>query len=161
LLAMVDVAPPRQDGVPETDPGGELARFVQDLGGLAGSGILPGPLPRLAPGAGLDEILSREDVQALLPDGFGPERVRELFRRFSANRRAFEAYRPGPWGGRVTLIRAEASPEGVDAWRELARGGAEVHTLPGDHYSLLQPPRVSRLSELLETGIRRALTKIV
>lgn len=83
---------------------------------------------------------------------------------FAANHRALSLYDPRPYGGRLTLIRAEATAaahdgEGFEAWEGLAGGGAEVRILPGDHYSLLRPPAVAALSEQLERSIRRALSE--
>ncbi|MFL6199516.1 MAG: amino acid adenylation domain-containing protein [Thermoanaerobaculia bacterium] len=119
LLAMIDVAAP---GPREADPGDdELARFVQDQAALSGL-----------------------DGSALPVEG--------LFDLFRANRRALQGYRPGPYGGRALLIRAEESVDpgdGFEAWRELAGAGSEIHILPGDHYSLLRPPRVAALGGLI------------
>jgi thioesterase domain-containing protein len=58
----------------------------------------------------------------------------------------------------VTLYLAEATaavggPEIVDGWRQMAQGGVEVHTLPGDHYSLLRRPGVERLAAELNSRL--------
>jgi amino acid adenylation domain-containing protein len=131
LLAMIDVAAPAPAG-PETEDEDERASFALDLAGLAGFGLGP---------ATLEELSAREDL-------------RELFDLFAANRRAARAYRPGPYRGRVLLVRAAetaaTSPAGLEAWQGLAAGGAEVRVLPGDHYSLLRLPLVAALAELLE-----------
>ncbi|HKV09763.1 MAG TPA: amino acid adenylation domain-containing protein [Thermoanaerobaculia bacterium] len=136
LVAMIDVAPPgfwRR----EAGPGNLLARFAHDLQGLGGP-----------------------DLPASL-EGATPE-VRELHAMFVANHGALAAYEPRPYGGRLILIRAEATAaahegEGFEAWQDLAGAGAEIHVLPGDHYSLLRPPAVSALSGQLERSLRQAL----
>jgi amino acid adenylation domain-containing protein len=135
LVAMIDVAPPgfwRR----EAGPGTVLDRFAQDLQGL-GAPDLPA------------------SVEGLTPD------FRELHATFVANHQALASYDPQPYGGRLTLILAEATAaaqDGFAAWNGLARGGAEVHVLPGDHYSLLRAPGAPALSELLEDCVRRALS---
>ncbi|HSG38175.1 MAG TPA: hypothetical protein VLE27_00935, partial [Thermoanaerobaculia bacterium] len=109
----------------------------------------------------LEAALEREEVREALPPDLGPDQIRERFTLFQANRGALAAYRPRPYGGRIVLVRAEATAagggaEGFEGWRELAGRGSETHILPGDHYSLLKPPVVSRLAELLEETISRA-----
>jgi thioesterase domain-containing protein/acyl carrier protein len=159
LLAMIDVAPP---GPRESDPEHELVQFVHDLAGLAGLQDSVS-LTRLAGPLTLERLLERKDLQDALPPGVGADQARELFALFSANRCALRAYRPGPYGGHATLIRAEetaAAPDGFEAWRGLAGSGTEVYILPGDHYSLLRPPRVSALGKLLEDCIQRALVGV-
>ena len=162
LLAMIDVAPPGSGAAAELDPRVELGQFLYDLRELAGAGI-SGPwtwhdgMP-----ADLESLLETEELRRALPPDIGPERLRELFALFGANRRALAAYRPGPYAGPLTLVRAEATAAsdpagGLRGWRDLAGPGSEVHVLPGDHYSLLRPPGVSALAELLEARIRRAL----
>jgi acyl carrier protein len=92
-------------------------------------------------------------VRELLPPDVTEEQIRSLFVLFRANTRALAAYRPEAYAGRLTLLRAEATaallPEADGAWSALAGGGAEVHRLAGDHYSLLRPPHVAALSQVL------------
>lgn len=112
--------------------------------------------------ATLDALLLSEQVRAALPPEVSVGAVRELFLLFSANRRALASYRPRPYGGRLLLVRAAATAAadaggGFHRWGELAAGGAEIHTLAGDHYSLLRPPQVGALAELLATRIDHAL----
>jgi amino acid adenylation domain-containing protein len=157
LLAMLDVAPPGPGISVEADPEHELVQFVLDLVALAG---FEAPVLLPAVPATLDALLEREELRAALPPGFEADQVRELFALFRANRRALRVYRPGPYGGQVTLIRADetaASSDGLQAWSELAGRGSEVYILPGDHYSLLRSPRVSALGALIEDCLKRAL----
>src|SRR3546814_783605 len=71
---------------------------------------------------------------------------------FKANWRALGAYRPQPIPGDLTLIRTEDGfpPEFLDhepsdslddpglGWTELVQGRIDIHTIPGDHLSILQ-----------------------
>jgi thioesterase domain-containing protein len=136
----------------------ELLEFLNDVRGLEGLDQVA-PLPPVEAPVTLDALLEREDVRAALPPDLDAARVRELFATFAANRRALRSYRPGPYGGRLTLIRAEqtAAQFSVDGWSGLAGRGTEVHLLPGDHYALLRAPGVAQLGELIEAFVRRAL----
>ncbi|HXO22737.1 MAG TPA: amino acid adenylation domain-containing protein [Thermoanaerobaculia bacterium] len=83
-----------------------------------------------------------------------PERER-LFAVFGAHTRAMARYRPRPYGGPVLLVGAAGSAEAAAAdWRQLAPA-LEVRSLPGDHYSLLQPPQVEALAGLLAERLRK------
>ncbi|HXO28773.1 MAG TPA: AMP-binding protein, partial [Thermoanaerobaculia bacterium] len=42
------------------------------------------------------------------------------------------------------------------AWSALARGGAEIETLPGDHYSIVRSPAVATLAEALRRRLAAA-----
>ncbi len=153
LLAMIEPAAPGapgEGGGDEEATASELLRFVVDLRRLAG-------LDPLA----IDAAGCRLPAAGALPPEVREEEVRELFLLFRANRRALTAYRPRPYGGRLLLLgaaeTAASAAERLAGWDRLAARGAEVHLLPGNHYSLLTAPRVAALSQLLETSIRRAL----
>ncbi|WP_394823627.1 acetoacetate--CoA ligase [Pendulispora albinea] len=83
------------------------------------------------------------------------------------NRAIIDTYSRGPhapYPGRVTLFLAERtsqsglSPE-LDArlgWRNLARGGTDVHKVPGSHLSMLEQPHVQGLARILRECLARA-----
>ena len=65
--------------------------------------------------------------------------------------RAIRSYRPQPFPGRAALFRVRAmslsrahDPE--FGWGALARGGIDVHVLPGAHYNIVQYPYVATLA---------------
>ena len=65
-------------------------------------------------------------------------------------------YVPRPYPGRIVLFRARDLGLGpgyrIDSllgWRELARGGLDVHEVPGDHLGILREPHVQVLAEKL------------
>ncbi len=67
---------------------------------------------------------------------------------------AADDYRPEPYEGPVTLFRAQHQPAeyALDAtlgWEALARGGVEVHEVPGYHGEIVQEPQASVLAEQL------------
>src|SRR2546423_1063894 len=87
----------------------------------------------------------------------GPPRARRLaslLAVLAASLRAGLTYSPSAYPGRVTLIRTAARPDTFRAsnrddkrdptwgWDAVARGGVDVHHVPGNHMSLLQDPHV-------------------
>lgn len=76
--------------------------------------------------------------------------------------RALAAYRPQPYPGAVSLLRAERLPLGIAAtqraadlgWCELAQQ-LEVDTLPGYFTTLISEPRVRTLAQRLSEHLRR------
>jgi thioesterase domain-containing protein len=63
--------------------------------------------------------------------------------------------------GLVTLLRAEAaaSTAGEDprwGWDRVARGGVELHLVPGGHHDLLKEPNVARIAATLQACLERA-----
>lgn len=74
-----------------------------------------------------------------------------------ANVRAVEAYRPEPYLGRIAVFRAADSfwdsPAALASclgWEPVARGGIEMHDIPGDHLTILQPGNVDRIAAHLD-----------
>jgi thioesterase domain-containing protein/acyl carrier protein len=82
-----------------------------------------------------------------------PEVIRDNAIMFTA---IGQAYSPKPYSGRVLLFRAEGRTKeyGDDmflGWEAVARGGIEVHHVPGEHTTLLEKPNVFGLVEQLES----------
>lgn len=81
----------------------------------------------------------------------------------AANLRAASRFRPGEYPGRITILSSEdhiqtGSP--LDrrlGWRELARGGIEVHLTPGGHLTTISDPYVGPLAERLQKLIAQSL----
>lgn len=80
-------------------------------------------------------------------------RHREIER---AHRRAYMAYVPAPFGGTITLFRANSQPPGIVdrtlGWEASALGGVEVIDIPGHHDNLVEQPE---LMEKLRAVLRR------
>ncbi|WP_375765651.1 amino acid adenylation domain-containing protein [Archangium gephyra] len=161
LLAIID-ARSREDG-PRLEPAETRAQerfqFADHLSRL--SGLNP-------EAAGLLAQVDPEELKALLEDTEGaganlPARalgeLRELWRVFVHNLRASREYVPGPYAGRLVLLRAAEGPrEGLErdlGWGALA-SQVEVHEVPGDHFSLIAPPHVEQVAERLRELLERA-----
>jgi acyl transferase domain-containing protein/thioesterase domain-containing protein/acyl carrier protein len=72
------------------------------------------------------------------------------------------AYRPQPYAGAVTIVRARAMPllsahrTPESGWAKLATSGARVHRIPGNHGNILQEPWVRRLAAHVQADLDAA-----
>jgi thioesterase domain-containing protein len=65
-------------------------------------------------------------------------------------------YVPHPYAGRIVFFRAQEAweyeppvrPEHV--WLDIASGGIDVYTVPGNHITMNQQPHVQAIAERLE-----------
>lgn len=81
--------------------------------------------------------------------------------------KTFKVYFPGPdyvapsFHGRIAVFRTQRQPRSRirDAhlgWDKLAKGGVDIHIIPGDHDSVLKEPNVQGLAEALRKCLRLA-----
>jgi amino acid adenylation domain-containing protein len=94
----------------------------------------------------------QERLYALFLNGIGLPQLRKLNHMGEAHRWALWRYRPRPLDGRITLIRPtnyEYSRDEALGWGALARGGVEVHSLPGVHGDLVKESGAEQLAEQL------------
>jgi thioesterase domain-containing protein len=72
-----------------------------------------------------------------------------------ANFQPCQRYVPGSYAGRMVLIRARGQAllrlqEYDLGWAGLVHGGLKIHTVPGNHASLLQEPQVCAFAQKLQ-----------
>lgn len=87
-------------------------------------------------------------------------RLEQLERVYTANMEALKQYRPRFYPGKVTLFNAAVQDAGVIrdplcGWPGLA-AEIEVHTVPGDHDSMLSEPNVAILAEKFQASLNEA-----
>ena len=127
------------------------------------------PLKRIAPctdaliQSGVREPLAFLLEQAkrtnILPANVELMQARRMWDVFQCNLQAVRNYTPRPCPVPIVLFRAEEQPAGLDedlGWSNLANGGLTVHTIPGDHASLICAPHVKTLVEHLKRHLRAA-----
>ena len=73
----------------------------------------------------------------------------------TAHFKMIRAYRPRPYPGTVSVLRARSSPLGSGVpsdlgWRRLALGGVDVRQVRGAHNTILNEPRVRALAAALK-----------
>ena len=93
---------------------------------------------------------------------FGTASVPAAYRAFLARRyEALLTYRPGPYEGKVILLRAKAptlfrSRDFRMGWQAVAADGVEVHVIPGRHGDCLSTAHSSGLARLLARCVEGA-----
>jgi amino acid adenylation domain-containing protein len=78
--------------------------------------------------------------------------------------RAFLAYRPLPYGGKVTLFRTfdqDSAYEVVEdlGWNAVAQGGVDIHYVPGTHLTIFSEENVPILAKKVEECVQSALSQ--
>jgi thioesterase domain-containing protein len=161
ILAMIDPPPPPEGPGNEKDAAALVAGFAA-LGRPSERQmeLIREMLDGLDVDAGLDLLVEMGQAEAVLPPYVDKPWLRELFEIFSRNVEAFQGYVPRPYGGQVTLFRADASlaPGTTDpTWGWGALAATEVHLLLDAHHeSLLRRPVLDRLVEHLQSGLLRS-----
>ncbi len=175
LLAILDEGVPRGDEAAKVD----TAAVIVDLVRYHTRGQEPAPalhadelrgLPLEAQLARGLEVL--ESMDAELGPGFDIPMLRDLVLGWSSRETAAEHYRVSTYPGKITLLRASSvdpvALRGVTpqrrkiledptlGWDTVAEGGVEVHTVPGNHQTILEAPHVATLAKVLGTLIARA-----
>ena len=86
------------------------------------------------------------------------------------NERAYQAYIPRPYQGRVTLIRSmrgytgdpdkDYSPDPHLGWAKVTSGDVETYVVPGDHNEIIREPQVQHLAGHLRTCLDNAQRQV-
>ncbi|QSJ15491.1 SDR family NAD(P)-dependent oxidoreductase [Nostoc sp. UHCC 0702] len=134
-----------------------IATALEDLGKIAGKKVTCAiaHMQQLS----LDEQLKYVRAQAqqanLIPADCSLEQIRQILEVFQANHEAWYAYAPQSYVGNVTLFSAseqipQAKQDAVQYWSKMVTGRVNAYNIPGNHYTILQPPQVQILSEKLK-----------
>jgi amino acid adenylation domain-containing protein len=120
---------------------------------------LVGQLRAIAPERRLDHVLKFFELDRVYHLETSPQRVRQLWNVLRANLVAAARYQPEPFVGRVLLFRADQRRDagsGGLGWETLALGGVTVHSVAGDHASILKAPAVAHMATVLEAELEAA-----
>jgi thioesterase domain-containing protein/glyoxylase-like metal-dependent hydrolase (beta-lactamase superfamily II) len=160
LLVLMDTHAPT--GVRQAEPDGValLSQFALGLG-LPLERIVPRSdyLIQLEAQDQLAFVLEQAKQASVLPANVELAQVGRMFDVFKCNLQAVQNYAPRPCPAPIVLFRAEEQPAGLDedlGWSSLASGGLTVHTIPGNHASLICVPHVKTLVEQLKRHLRAA-----
>ena len=75
-----------------------------------------------------------------------------LWQILMANAEALFRYKTPPYDGKIILLKTSDVKLDQDetwGWRELVKGGVNVHTVPGNHMNLLRQPHAQASAEIL------------
>ncbi|HEV2735239.1 MAG TPA: alpha/beta fold hydrolase, partial [Longimicrobiaceae bacterium] len=163
-LVLIDSRSPRLDHPDAKVPRNELhlvRMFARDLGLPANR--LPVPDAEARDGgevAYLGKVLDAAGAAGLLPRRLDLARMQHLYGIFRINVQAMHEYRPGGYGGRITLLRSRQRPlaerlfrSRAAGWERVARGGVEVRTVPGTHHTMLREPHAAALAREVERAL--------
>jgi thioesterase domain-containing protein len=151
LLVLIDSAIPVREQKTTADQAMLLGRFALDLG--LPLDLLLAQLNRLdqrTHDEWLAYVLEQARRAGLVPADMELPRMRRLFHVFESNTQALKQYVPHAYSGPVTLFQAgEAgaeSPAGDLGWGELVSADLTIHTIPGNHYTIMREPHVQALA---------------
>ncbi|MGH2367259.1 MAG: thioesterase domain-containing protein, partial [Chloroflexota bacterium] len=173
LVALIDAAAPIRSQTPSMVESAEFLarRVLPELGPYVRDFLFLRLAQPGAPGRGLPWLpwlpwLRNSGVAAVAAQASGVLALRHsglfaLVRALYCNTLAYARYRPQPSAGCVTLLKTSQGPKQRETdptwgWSKLARGGVEVHDIPGAHMTLLQPPHVETVAATLSACLDRA-----
>ena len=150
LLVLVDTpAPDRiRDELPD-----EAAILIRLLDGVVPLDLAQ--LRELPAAQRLAHVLAEAERAQVVPPGMEPDRVQHLFEVYATHLAAARRYQPRPYAGRACLLRAAQT--GMSAadygWTGSLTGAWETIEVPGDHETVLWPPHVQRLAEVIQAQL--------
>jgi thioesterase domain-containing protein len=151
LLALIDAAVPGPDqSFDERDllPMLKLMFPAEDAAAIDRLG-------QLSPQEQLEYFQGRAELAQIVMVGAGAAQAKAIYEVFQANVNAVLAYRPLPYEGRLTVLRASSQATPMHAhptlgWGHWATGTIVVLDVPGDHATLFREPAIRALTRTLE-----------
>jgi thioesterase domain-containing protein len=155
LLVLIET--PTPDLVEDLpDEAAVLARLLDGMVELDPAGLreMPGP-------ERLRHALAQAERAQLVPPGTDPDRAQHLFDVYTAHHRAVRSYPARPFGGPACLLRAAQTDTPVPdyGWGALLTGQWEVLEVPGTHDTIVWPPNVQRLAEVVRAQLAAARSR--
>jgi thioesterase domain-containing protein len=113
-------------------------------------------LCHLQPDEQLAYILDRLKGIQIVPDDTGISQLRRYMQVHEAHDFCFRKYQPKPYPGRITLLRSEGAEENPVVWNSFSSAPVEVHSVLGDHNSMVTEPYVQSLAQQLQQCLDKA-----
>jgi amino acid adenylation domain-containing protein len=164
LLALVDSYPSEHDASPVptnplstmkdyTEP---MMRSIERLGWKEKVSLSYEVLCRLQPDEQLAYVLDRLREAQVVPDDMGIRQLRRHIQVREAHDSHRRNYRPKPYAGRITLFRSEVAEEDSSLWIPFSAEPVEVHTVSGEHNSMVYEPYAAPLAAQLQQCLDKA-----
>ncbi|HEV2145827.1 MAG TPA: amino acid adenylation domain-containing protein [Longimicrobiaceae bacterium] len=150
-LVLVDAAPPASGHAVPADDASLLASFARHLEiPLEQLAVSPEEILALDPGERLQRAWQAACAAQVIPPDMDLAHFLPLWDVFRTNIGASREYRGGTCTADVLLLRAAeqaaGAPGGAGGWEGLTSGRVDVHTVPGDHFSVVREPHVRALA---------------
>jgi thioesterase domain-containing protein len=117
-------------------------------------------LQRLSPNERVMVVLDHAKKRNLVPPDMTLAQVGQLIDIYNSNVMATRRYTPQACAQHITLFRASAELTAGESptmgWEKFAASGITVHTIPGNHYTILEEPNVQVLAEQLRACLEHA-----
>jgi thioesterase domain-containing protein len=114
----------------------------------------------------LSRILEQARQEGKVPPDISLDEGRRLVQLNKTITQAVRSYVPVSYPGRAVLFRSTELPADLPAdavlppqdlgWGEVAQGGVEVISVPGNHLTMVEIPQVAVLAERLQARLNRA-----
>jgi thioesterase domain-containing protein/acyl carrier protein len=113
----------------------------------------------------LTRVLEHAKSTGLVPADVEAAQARPFVELCKADFRATRNYVLRRYPGRITFFKAhdELGNTSLDpslGWRKWATEGVEVHIVPGNHATMVYPPHVEALAEIMRTCLSRAQSRV-
>jgi thioesterase domain-containing protein/acyl carrier protein len=108
----------------------------------------------------LQRLIARVKEAHIEPAQTEQAYLRHLYRIYSTNVRAIQAYVPQAYSGDILFFRAcdeviDGKDEAALNWAKLSTGEVSTQMVPGDHYSILREKNVQILASQIKEHIRQ------
>ena len=113
----------------------------------------------------LTRVLEHAKSTGLVPADVEAAQARPFVELCKADFRATRNYVLRRYPGRITLFKAhdELGNTSLDpslGWSKWAAEGVEVHIVPGNHATMVYPPHVEALAEIMRTCLSRGQSRV-
>jgi thioesterase domain-containing protein len=113
-------------------------------------------LHHLQPDEQLAYLLDRLREAQVVPEDTDIFQLRRYIQVHEAHISCLRSYRPQPYAGRITLLRSEGGAYDPSFWTPFSAEPVEVHTVAGDHISMVVEPYVTTLAVQLQQCLDKA-----
>ena len=132
---------------------GSIIKMIADNAKMQGLSVSPEELCSLDIAEAQARLEKLVEEAGWLPEGRAEAYIGGLMATIEAQAVALQRYVPKPYPGSMTLLRAlddvDASHEPAFNWSPLCAGSFHVHPVPGTHATMIFPPHVGELAEVL------------
>ncbi|BAZ54092.1 beta-ketoacyl synthase [Nostoc sp. NIES-4103] len=169
LLMLLDNVAPNSHNQPiiaqQNDQSRILASFAYDLASSAGKTISVSYeyFQQMQYDEQLNYVFEQLRIANLIPANFSFDNFCLFLKVYQSNLQASWNYVAQVYSNRMILLRASDSNEGFNypndpswGWSQLSSEPVEIHTIPGNHYTMLAKPHVHVLAEHLNTYLNHA-----